>query len=37
MKHVNSINLEDKKIILKASQAQDNGGIKNGRYVNIDI
>ena len=28
MNHVNSINLEDKKILLKASQAQDNGGIK---------
>ena len=28
MKHVHSIDLEDKKIVLKASQAQDNGGVQ---------
>ena len=28
MKHVHSIDLEDKKIVLKASQAQDNGEVQ---------
>ena len=37
MKHVNSINLEDKKIILKASQAQDNGGIQKIVDMSISI
>ena len=37
MKHVNSIHLEDKKIILKASQAQDNGGIQKIVDMSISI
>ena len=37
MKHVNSIYLEDKKIILKASQAQDNGGIQKIVDMSISI
>ena len=37
MKPVNSINLEDKKIILKASQAQDNGGIQKIVDMSISI
>ena len=37
MKHVNSINLEDKNIILKASQAQDNGGIQKIVDMSISI
>ena len=35
MKHVHSIDLEDKKIVLKASQAQDNGGIQ--KMVDMSI
>ena len=37
MKHVNSIDLEDKKIILKASQPQDNGGIQKTVDMSISI
>ena len=37
MKHVNSIYLEDKKIILKASQAQDNGEIQKIVDMSISI
>ena len=35
MKHVHSIDLEHKKIVLKASQAQDNGGIQ--KMVDMSI
>ena len=35
MKHVHSIDLEDKKIVLKSSQAQDNGGIQ--KMVDMSI
>ena len=37
MKQDNSIYLEDKKIILKASQAQDNGGIQKIVDMSISI
>ena len=37
MKQDNSIFLEDKKIILKASQAQDNGGIQKIVDMSISI
>ena len=37
MKHVNSIDLEDKKITLKASQTQDNGGIQKIVDMSISI
>ena len=37
MKHINSICLEDKKIILKASQAQDNSGIQKIVDMSISI
>ena len=37
MKHVNSIDLEDKKIMLKASQAQDTGGIQKTVDMSISI
>ena len=37
MKHANSIDLEDKKIILKASQAQDNGGVQKTVDMSISI
>ena len=37
MKQDNSIFLEDKKIILKASQAQDNGGVQKTVDMSISI
>ena len=37
MKQVNSIYLENKQIILKASKAQDNGGIKKIVDMSISI
>ena len=37
MKHDNSIYLEDKQIILKASQAQDNSGIQKILDMSISI